>query len=1109
MSLQCKYCSKPFKQQRYLMSHYQQNRACNAKWQEDHGVTGAFNPIGQRETRSRARAAAEGLGETDTGRPAKAPNVGSTPPRLTRNGQAIPHGLLDEDAGGWEPVQDGGVHEDEDDDRKMPSRYPIRNRMDPCEEGKEGANEEGDDAPDSDPSDEDSQGVQTLSDGSIGDAELLAIDDDSTVVDQEGGPDDRNIMAFRSYCKKGASFADLTNQQVRSIKLLDILRRKRTPLDTYDDLLGWHLRETGSLIENEKLGQCPDYLSRKKLMSFLKKRYNFTDKMPFTKEIVLPHCNARIKVICADARNCVEQLLTDPRLTDNDFSFSHDNPLAPPPESMTYVSEMNTGEAYRNGYHAYVKKEGQMGIGIQWYIDGAVTGQFDNLSITALKMSLSCFTLDYRKKDQAWATLGFVVNYSAGKSRGKRMFADSLHDQALEELEGTFVSTEGEVSKKIAKAQDFHAQLDTILSSYVSVQATGMLWDLRFGGKMYRNVELVFWTVMVRADTDEAELLCGKYRSRSKHVAQLCRYCTCPTKKGDSPHADYDAKTISMIQDLIDIQDLEALKGISQQAIRNAWYKVRFDPTYDTGIHGACPSEMLHALHLGVFLYVRECFFAQIGPTSQLAKEIDGLAQELGDLFRHNSERDLPNCKFTHGIQQKKKLMAKEYRGVLLLIAAVLRSTRGRQLLSKNKHFCKEEYLKDWLLLVESLLQWEAFLCEPEMDLQHVERLESKNRFIMYLFKKVARRSEGMGLKIMKFHAIIHMASDIKLYGVPMEHDTGANESGHKVTKVAAKLTQKNMATFELQTAIRLVEFLIIEWAMAELNGRKLWSYYGNLDPMDPDADGNGSVSSTTSSQGSADQEADDESNNNEPVTTGTRMEVYWLGEEEPYMGIVDKNAKKSGKTDADLDRALVGYSSDLVEFLLELQDMMEEVVDDEAFVLPIYTEHKRNGEIFRGHPNYRKDGHWRDWALIDWGLGDGMELPGQIWCFVTLDGVPEGSTLKYGGVFLENVTYAVVESANWSTSEQELAMSDIFKPLKKVVKKVDKETGKVLERKFYLADVDAIAAPMCVIPDFGGKAKTAYFQVKARSAWVEDFVLWLEDEDDDISSSESEDEED
>ena len=35
-------------------------------------------------------------------------------------------------------------------------------------------------------------------------------------------------------------------------------------------------------------------------------------------------------------------------------------------------------------------------------------------------MSLSCFTTDYRKKDHAWAIIGFVMNFSEGKGKGKQ-----------------------------------------------------------------------------------------------------------------------------------------------------------------------------------------------------------------------------------------------------------------------------------------------------------------------------------------------------------------------------------------------------------------------------------------------------------------------------------------------------------------------------------------------------------------------------------------------------------------------------------------------------------------------------------------------------------------
>jgi hypothetical protein len=58
-----------------------------------------------------------------------------------------------------------------------------------------------------------------------------------------------------------------------------------------------------------------------------------------------------------------------------------------------------------------------------------------------------------------------------------------------------------------------------------------------------------------------------------------------------------------------------------------------------------------------------------------------------------------------------------------------------------------------------------------------------------------------MGLKkIMKFHGIVHsMGDDIINFGVPMNYDTGSDESRHKPAKAAAKVTQKRKEYFDKQ----------------------------------------------------------------------------------------------------------------------------------------------------------------------------------------------------------------------------------------------------------------------------------------------------------------------
>ena len=70
-----------------------------------------------------------------------------------------------------------------------------------------------------------------------------------------------------------------------------------------------------------------------------------------------------------------------------------------------------------------------------------------------------------------------------------------------------------------------------------------------------------------------------------------------------------------------------------------------------------------------------------------------------------------------------------------------------------------------------------------ERKRSHVTQLAKKHRYIMYIMLNVAKRSEGMGLKLMKFHAIIHMVEDILLFDVPSEFDTGSNKSVSKTSK--------------------------------------------------------------------------------------------------------------------------------------------------------------------------------------------------------------------------------------------------------------------------------------------------------------------------------------
>jgi hypothetical protein len=368
--------------------------------------------------------------------------------------------------------------------------------------------------------------------------------------------------------------------------------------------------------------------------------------------------------------------------------------------------------------------------------------------------------------------------------------------------------------------------------------------------------------------------------------------------------------------------------------------------------------------------------------------------------------------------------------------------------------------LDDWVLLLELMLEWESYLNEPKMYTKHVKRLAKKHRYIMYIVRKVARRQKGMGLKLMKFHAILHICQDIIEYGVPLEFDTSANERHHKTAKKAARRTQRAADTFNFQTATRLVEYELVDLAMEEINtGRVPWDY-GNV--------------------------CHDESDNEEE-STGHSNDIQ-TGEAGIRVHLDDNNEYQFELLSRTKFDRKITWNSDVVNFLGEMQDRIRPYLGTKY--MPIWTGHKRKGQIFRGHPNFRGKGAWRDWVWVNWGPGWGR-LPCHIWCFVVLTGMPLGQqAIEFGGIALKDGVYAVVETTNLEDKSASVR-SDLMMPVRKEVEFDD--NGNAKGREFYLADTEAFDEPCCVVPDIGGP-QNRYFVVKPRNQWADEFVLWVED---------------
>ena len=331
----------------------------------------------------------------------------------------------------------------------------------------------------------------------------------------------------------------------------------------------------------------------------------------------------------------------------------------------------------------------------------------------------------------------------------------------------------------------------------------------------------------------------------------------------------------------------------------------------------------------------------------------------------------------------------------------------------------------------------------------------------MWLMNEVAPRESGMGHKLVKFHVIVHLQEDIILFGSPLEVDTGPNESGHKETKNAAGLTQRNSATFDFQTSTRMDEFLLVDLGMQEIAGKKLWKYHEK--PASPSQ----LVSSPPPDQ----------------KTCGTKIHIFKDENNKPCYSIGNTNKEAAVPDQIQWDR-------DVLKFLLTLQEKVQNWIPK----IEVRAEHHRHGTIFRGHPHYR-DAHWRDWVMIDWGSAE--PEPAIVWCFVVLSGLPKKSKRKarppglvHGHCDLVNGVFAVVECGTWLPDAKQPNKSLLFRKLELTLG--CRGTGVSRSRKFFLVDVDAIAEACSIIPDVGCNNKCTYLQVKGRGDWVHIFEEWM-----------------
>jgi hypothetical protein len=140
------------------------------------------------------------------------------------------------------------------------------------------------------------------------------------------------------------------------IKLLELLRELKAPLEAFIRILHWAAKSTasGRVIKVGCQSSC------EKVVRNLYTRYNMTGMIPKQKQLYPPYSNRTVSVVYYNASEVFASLLSCPTLN-KDANFFLDNqkdPVASPLSRASHVGDINTGRCYQKLHRALVKKKG-------------------------------------------------------------------------------------------------------------------------------------------------------------------------------------------------------------------------------------------------------------------------------------------------------------------------------------------------------------------------------------------------------------------------------------------------------------------------------------------------------------------------------------------------------------------------------------------------------------------------------------------------------------------------------------------------------------------------------------------------------------------------------
>ena len=806
---------------------------------------------------------------------------------------------------------------------------------------------------------------------------LTAIDCADNDNGEEEGPITSMLISHKDHVDSmddGLNLSLFSVEEQVHLDLLQTLGQLGAPMKAYEAVMQWKNRsiKKGYTFRDEAI------ISRKSILARSSKRLNREALKPIVGQLYLPYTDVTVNITYYMAAAVLADLASDEELNssenlifDGDWNVNRD-PFAVPDGSV--LGDLNTGKAFRMTHKHVCKNPNDMLLACPLAIDQTVcdVGGAARLTLEPIQIQWGNVKFNVRKKASAMRVLGYITR---PKESVKQIETGYFNCP-----DNTPIPMYSNCSEATWKCNEYHMQIEYILrmSGFIDLQERGFRWNIQYRGEVYPTVLYPFIPFII-GDTEGHDYLCGHYKNRTANIHQLCRICEVPTHKtGWSKGRKYPKRKQSKIRQLVHTKSFHQLRQMSQYMLKSGFDNVRFGLHSDCGIFGACPGEILHLVSLGWFKYAVKSFFKQIGDGQPASKYIR-LCRDIATQLPRQSDRDFPRTT-CNDFSKVSNIPGHEYTGILLIMLIAFDTTRYGEAFHNAKatsvqggqkdkqHPSHECFILDWKLLLTSLLEWWAWMKQPEMTRRHVRKSKYATSALVRLLKDVAPRFEGMKNNTIKTHLPLHMAEDIENFGVPEVFNSAYAESAHiTIAKKTVRNTQKRNKSYVIQAAHRYTENLVID--------------HGNR----------------------------------HTITSGNRQDKPrqgsgWIGKS--YF--ITKDALGSPLCNWRTDYLKRAPSSILP---LELNNHLLETVVNHLLpcldppIAHCQTKYRcPKGVLYRAHPQYDEK-PWYDHVMIDW---DDIAVPSRILCIVNLRNAKPNSLLSFPGQtpsFAKQALYMIIQS--------------------------------------------------------------------------------------------------